>query len=44
LPVCEQSQLNRILIFSANRSGPLPITFCSYPKGGTFTTKPDLKN
>jgi hypothetical protein len=22
----------------------LPITFCSYPKGGTFTTKLDLKN
>ena len=21
-----------------------PITFCSYPKGGTFTTKLDLKN
>jgi hypothetical protein len=23
---------------------PLPLTFCSYPKGGTFTTKLDLKN
>jgi len=22
----------------------LPVTFCSYPKGGTFTTKLDLKN
>ena len=25
-------------------SNGLPITFCSYPKGGTFTTKLDLKN
>jgi hypothetical protein len=22
----------------------LPLTVCSYPKGGTFTTKLDLKN
>jgi len=22
----------------------LMVTFCSYPKGGTFTTKLDLKN
>ena len=22
----------------------LPLTFCSYPKGGTFTAKLDLKN
>jgi hypothetical protein len=34
LPVCEQSQLNRILIFSANRSGPLPITFWRLAKVG----------
>jgi hypothetical protein len=39
----------RCLLFSevSIRTGHvlgLQVTFCSYPKGGTFTTKLDLKN